>query len=159
MFLTRKEDLMPFSGLLEEGAQSWRIAELMLFKPFFMATVEIFEAQEGEDEPFSMMRTWMADDVHTFVDLASKQNKNDIELRSVYVIRTCSEGSREGWQMQRVVAAWANEPLGTSDKKFFVDFIETEDGQLIGCTLESLGEVAPQKSHLVCEFPKGVPEH
>lgn len=82
MFLTRKEDLMPFSGLLEEGAQSWHLAELMLFKPFFMATVEIFEAQEGEDEPFSMMRTWMADDVHTFVDLASKQNKNDIELRS-----------------------------------------------------------------------------
>jgi hypothetical protein len=153
MFLTRKEDLMPFSGLLEEGTQSWRIAEVMLFKPFFLATAEIFETQVEEDEPFSVTRTWMADDVHTFVDLASKQKKNDIELRSLYVIRTSTGGSREGWQMQRVVAAWANEPVGTSDKKFFVDYVETEDGQLIGCSLESLEEVAPQKSHLVCEFP------
>jgi hypothetical protein len=152
MFLTRKEDLMPFSGLLEEGAQSWRIAELMLFKPFFLATAEIFEALDGEDEPFSIMRTWLADDVHTFVDLSFKQKKNDIELRSVYVIRTSTEGSREGWQMQRVVAAWANEPVDTSGKKFFVDYVETEDGQLISCSLQSLAKVAPKKEHLVCEF-------
>jgi len=159
MFLTRQEDLIPIAGLLEPGTQSWHLVELMLYKPIFLATAEIYESQLEEDEPFSVTRTWVADDVHTFVDLASKQKKNDIELRSLYVIRTSSGGSREGWQMQRVVAAWANEPVGTSDKKFFVDYVETEDGQLIGCSLESLEEVAPQKSHLVCEFPKGAPEH